>query len=192
MGEGRIFRPPCTKFRPKPPLAAVGELEQLLLVHLHERALEHYGGIEIVVRQQRKAPGGDHVHHRQMVGQHYAVAAGDRDIPVLECAHHFLGEDAAAPDQDEDITGADWPALRLERHIARDPALHGVGDLLGQSHFRIARRQLVQGRIPGCVVVGRHFAHWCPQLDQAGIFGARRQMANGAVVPAQAVGGGST
>ena len=60
-------------------LAVPGELEQLLVVRAEQRALQHGREREIVVRQQQRVGQRHQVHHRDVLGQHQPVGAGDRD-----------------------------------------------------------------------------------------------------------------
>ena len=67
-------------------LAVPGELEQLVLVDAEQRALQHRRQRQIVLRQQQRVGQHHQVHHRDVLGQHQPVGAGDRDALVLQRA----------------------------------------------------------------------------------------------------------
>ena len=58
--------------------AAMGERQQLLFAQPEQRALEHRGERQVVLGQQQRVAQRHQVHHRDLVGQHEAVGAGDR------------------------------------------------------------------------------------------------------------------
>ena len=58
--------------------ALLGELEQIVVIQTEQRALQHGRQREIVVRQQQRVGQHHQVHHRDMLGQHQPVGAGDR------------------------------------------------------------------------------------------------------------------
>ena len=66
-----------------------------------QRAAQHAGERKIVVRQQQRIGQRHQVHHRDMLGEHQPVGAGDVDVFVLERADDRLEQLAALAHQDQ-------------------------------------------------------------------------------------------
>ena len=92
-------------------LALPGQLEQLLLGQPEQRALEHAGQRQIVVRQQQAIGQRHQVHHRDVLGQHQPVGAGDRHARRLERADDRLEQRPALAHQHQHLAGLQ-PASR--------------------------------------------------------------------------------
>ena len=87
------------------------ELEEGVVTEPDQRRLEGRGQRQIVVRQQRRASGGDEVHHRDVVLEHEAVGAGGLEFSGLEGSHHRLEEGVAAANQNHHVAFANAPDL---------------------------------------------------------------------------------
>ena len=72
------------------PAAIVRDPEQVVVAQAEQRALQHRGEREIVLRQQQRIGQRDQVHHRDMIEQHHAVGAGDLNTRRLERADDRL------------------------------------------------------------------------------------------------------
>ena len=87
-------------------------VEQLVLVEAEQRALQHGRQRQIVLRQQQRVGEHHQVHHRDVLGQHQPVGAGDRDACVLQRADDRLEQRAALAHQHQHVA---WRAAAAAR-----------------------------------------------------------------------------
>ena len=129
--------------------AIVRNLEQIIVGETEQRAAQHGGEREIVLRQQQRVGERHQVHHRDVLGEHEAVGARDRDALVLQRADDGLEQRAALAHQHQDVARPHRLALGrpADRRAALDQAAHRARDALRKLY---ARRGFA-GRIERCV-----------------------------------------
>ncbi len=162
--------------------AVVGKQKQLVFREVEKRALEHGGEGQIVLRQQQEPAERDQILHRQLLREHQPIGPGDRHVALLQRAQQFADEGVAAAHQHHDIARPQRAAARLQPLAAREPLRDRGGDRARQPRVGLGRARGGTGRR----VVVRQYRR--PQLDQAGLAGARRDMTDGAAVERDAIG----
>lgn len=160
------------------PAAAMAELEQGVLVDVEERPLQHRGQGQIVLRKQQKPAERHQVLHRQLLAQHQAVGAGDRDVAHLQRAQQFADEIVAATHQHHDVARTHRVVARLKALAAAEPLPDCRGDRAGEPGARLGDPAVGhrQGLGIGLVLPGRHDRG--PQFDQSRLPGAGGEMAD--------------
>ena len=154
------------RVRPPPSRAAAargcrsplpGELEELVLVEPDQRALQQRGEREVVLRQQQEAAERQQVRDRELLGQHHAVDAGDRQAALLQRAHQRVDEAVAPAHQHQDVARLDGAVAAVEPGLAAgaparlvgEPDARSRGHELGQPHLRRDLARLVAGSSQG-------------------------------------------
>src|ERR1700752_2335375 len=91
------------------------------------------------------------VHDRNMLGQHQAIGARNRNACRLQRADYRLEQWTALPHQDEDIARADTVTLwAVADQVAPcEPLLHRGGDLARQLYPRAGGGLEIERRVPG-------------------------------------------
>ena len=84
-------------------LAAVSEIEQLLLVPADQRRNEQIGEVQIVQRLDREAHRSKQVANRKRLGQEQPVDARDRHAPLEQARDDERRKLAPAANQDQDV-----------------------------------------------------------------------------------------
>ena len=87
------------------------EREQSVVVEAEQRALQHDGERQIVLRHQQHIGERHQVLHRELIGEQHAVGARDRHAAPLQRADHRRGEGIAPAHQDQNIAGLDRRGL---------------------------------------------------------------------------------
>ena len=169
-------------------VAVPRQREQLVFGQAEQRALEHGREREVVVRQQQGVGQRQQVHHRDMVGQHQPVGAGDVDVLVLQRADDRLEQRPALAHQHEDVARPHVVALvaGADAVLAIDPQPHRLGDLARELDARARLRGLVERLIPRLDLLALLRLHDRPELDEARA--PRRARPDAAEMPA-VVGG---
>ena len=174
---------------PQPVVAAIiGEPEQLVLREAEQRPFQHRRQGQIVFRQQQKAAERDQILHREFVGERQAVGAGDRHAALL----------SAPATGRRQIRCAGAPARSRRRPAARVRAAPAARRRSSQPAIvaAIARARRVRGssgrrgpalspRLGDIIGIGRHRR---PQLDEPGLSGIGRDMADRGAVERHPVG----
>ncbi len=83
----------------------MSEVEQRGIVEAEERALEHDGERQIVVRHEQHLRERDEILDRELIHEAHAVGARHRHALPLERADHGRGEGIAPPHQDQNVPG---------------------------------------------------------------------------------------
>ena len=124
----------------------MGEIEQPVVVEAEQRALEDRCQGQVVLRQQQEIRDGEHVHDRQLLGQHHAVGAGDRNGSILERADQRVDQGVAPAHQNHDVAGARRALHRFAAGAVPDqagrsvePGAHLPGDPVRQALGRRGR-----------------------------------------------------
>ncbi len=143
------------------------EREQIVVVETEERALEHDGEREIVLRHEQHVGERHEILHGELIGQPHAVGARDRHAEPLQLADHGRGEGIAAADQDQDIAGRDIAALGRKLLAAVEPCLDRGGDASGERIDRAGARQFLVPGLEGIGGLGRFLGLDRPQLRPA-------------------------
>ena len=102
--------------------AIPGDREQILVGEAEQRAAQHGRQRKIVLRQQQRIGERHQIHHRDMLGEHEAVGAGDLDIFVLQRADDRLEQRAALAHQNQHVAVARGAAIDADRRAGRRPA----------------------------------------------------------------------
>ena len=147
--------------------ATVGELEQVLLAQPEQRAPEDRCERQVVLGQQQRVAQRHQVHDRDLVGQHQAVGAGDRDLQVLQLADQQLLQDAAARQEDHDVAGPDRLPGRGERHAIEPPFEDLPRDRPGEAGLAAQAALEPVGQLPVLGLGGGLALDERPDLDQA-------------------------
>ncbi len=87
----------------------------------------------------REAQGGEQVLHRQRRLQAQPIDARDRNARLVKARNDKSRERASAPQQDEDVAGADGPTFRAKEQLVIQPCPHLLRDPLGMSPFMIGQ-----------------------------------------------------
>ena len=160
------------------PAAAMAQLEQGVLVDVEERPLQHRGQGQIVLRKQQKPAERHQILHRQLLAQHQAVGAGDRDVAHFQRAQQFADEVVAATHQHHDVAGAQRAVARLEPLAAAEPLPDRRRDRAGEPGARLCDPAVGHRQRLGIGLVLRHRHDRGPQLDQSRLPGAGGEMAD--------------
>ena len=175
--EARVVAGMVDERLPQRAFAAGGERQEIVVVETDERAFQHLGERQVVLRQGEELAERDEVGDGDLVAEPQAVGAGDVDAARLQGGHHRPGERAALAHQDEDVAGGDAAPFRRQHLAVVEPAADGVGDALGQPLGRRARGALVERR-PRVDVVGVVGDLGRPHLDDTAMAQAMHRMAH--------------
>ncbi len=162
--------------------------EEIVIVEAEDRALQQRREGQIVLRQQQAVAERHQVHHRKLRGQSHAVGACDGNAKALQRAHHRRGEGCALAHQDENVGGADRPALRGERLAAVEPMPDLPRDPVGQHHGGRRRARAFAERLPGWGGIALLGLDHRPDLDETGLALAMGEMTDGLRFGGEAAG----
>ena len=145
-----------------------GDAGQIVVGETDKRRLQRRCDREVVLRQERRPPGGDEVGDGDVLADIETVGAGDRHAGALKRADHGLERRAALAHQHQDVAGAPDAAglVALARPIA-----NRLGDPRGEEdRWRVPLR-LVDRERPRLRLPFFPRLHGRPQLDAAGRVG---------------------
>ena len=114
--------------------AAGGERHQAVVVESAERAREHAGEGEIVLRQQQHLAERQQVLHGRLLGQHHAVEPCHRNAARLERTGKGALKGLAPPHEHQHVPGCQRAAPAFQHRAAvglpRDPGCKRIGKTL--------------------------------------------------------------
>ena len=138
--------------------AAIGELEQLLLVPTEQRRDQQIGKVEVIERLHREGDGGEEIADRERFGQMQPVDTRDLHLCGKQPRDDQRGELAAAADQDQDIPRAQGPFGRSQDRRLVEPALDLAGEPIRVEPVAVVEPAL----LPFVGVVGGLDRKWLP------------------------------
>ncbi len=169
LGEARIGACLVLERRPQRMWPLIGEVEQSVVVESEQRALQHDGEREIVLRHQQHVGERDEVLHGELVHQLHAVGAGDRHALALERADHRRGEGVAPADEDQDVARFHLAAFGKKLLARNKPMLDERGDASAQLINRACAGRAIVPGLEGLCLLDLLLGQRLPQLDQPGI-----------------------
>ncbi len=149
----------CAQAGAQRAFAVPGQLEQLFFGESEQRTLQHARQGQIVVFQQQAIGQRHQVHHRDVLGEHQPVGAGDRHAGIFQRADHGLEQRPALTHQHQHLAGF---------LAAVGPQLHMLCNPLRDLHARALLAHRVEGRVPAFDLASFRRVEQRPQLDQSG------------------------
>jgi len=165
----------------------MSEVEQGRLGKADQRRPQHRPQGQIVLRQQQELTERHQVHHRELVGQHHAIDAGDR---TSRCLSSRISSSTK-------LVRRRTRTMMSPGRTVRSRAGRRSTPIIAAMRAAMRRASRADGESPATRRTGGAQAggsvrangnHWRPQLDQPGLPGAVRAVGDRAAVEADAVG----
>ncbi len=148
-----------------------GEIEEILLAMVEERALHQSSKREVVRGQQKEAAERQKVLHGNVRSQLQPVGAGHGNIvAALQRAGQRIDEAVALAHENQDVAGPDRATLALlDDSVPADHLFDGIGDASCQNGGGRAFRRGIEGRRPVLRLIRLFGRDHGPQIDRAGM-----------------------